>query len=209
MTNSIIAIKGEHLNRAAEIFEAFGYVGQPNDLNFGKLEELYAYCSSNMDNFSDQEISLRGIWQDNGWTIIFDPETIDFANEEALSKISGLLGSEVFTFVIQTTSGSFGFSKYAPTNLRSFFSSGRIVDPNYGTPLPEEEGLNINEQVFIDDITSLAGKLGIDIEGQKAKNITLKQLGYSDQLKKELEAFESPTEQRSPTAEAKPWWKFW
>ena len=37
-----------------------------------------------------------------------------------------------------------------------------------GSPLTEEQGLNINQNIFTDDIFELANKLGIDVE---AKNI--------------------------------------
>lgn len=207
MTNSIIAIKGNHFDRAAEVFKTFGYIDLANDLNFENLEDLYTYCSSNVVSFSDRAITLRGIWLSNSWTIIFDPETIDFADDAALSEISALLDAEVFTFVIQTTSGSFGFAKYKATKLRSFFSSGGVVDDNFGTPMIEENGLNINARVFVDEIAGLANKLGINFDDGHAQNITLKQLGYSEELEKELQKFESL--RQSPPAAAKPWWKFW
>ncbi len=208
MTNSAIIIKGNHLDKVSEIFECFKYNDLGQDRAFENADKFNEYLFDNYFEFANREIALRGLWVDNGWTIISDPEMVDTVDDEALLRLSNKLNSEVQTFIIQTTSGSFGFAKYDKIKQRHFFSSNGEVTDNLGTPLTEEQGLNLNEKVFVDDILKLANNFGIDLEGKSVKSYIVKQLGYSDEMKKELEQFNQvQTNQKTDTK--KPWWKIW
>lgn len=208
MTNSILAIKGNHLDKQSDIFDAFRYTDLHQDKPFDYLSDMYTYVFDNYFNFSDRDVALRGIWVDSDWTIICDPETVDFLDDAALVKISEKLDSDVMTFLIQTTSGSFGFAKYNRFKQRHFFSVAGNLTDNTGIPLPEESGLNINGQIFADDITSLAHRLGIDFEKTVKQMCIAKQLGYNEELKKELALYKS-AQPKAPAKKTKPWWKPW
>jgi hypothetical protein len=208
MTNSIIVIKGNYLNKVANIFECFKYNDLDQDKTFDNAMKFNEYLFDNYFEFANREIALRGIWFDNGWTIICDPEMVDTVDDEALLKLSKKLQSDVLTFIIQTTSGSFGFAKFNKTKDRYFFSTDGEVSDNIGLPSTEEQGLNLNEKVFVDDILKLANNFGIDLEGKSSKSFIVKQLGYNDEMKKELEQFkQAQTNQTTDTK--KPWWKIW
>jgi hypothetical protein len=208
VTNSILAIKGNHLDKQIDIFNTFRYNDLHLDNPFDNLSDMYAYLVDNYFSFSERDIALRGIWVDNNWTMICDPETVDFLNDAALVKISEILDSDVMTFLIQTTSSSFGFARYNRFRQRHFFSVAGNLTSNEGIPLPEETGLNINEQIFANDIISIAHKLGIDFEKTAKQTCIAKQLGYSEELKKELELFNS-ARLKTPTKKTTPWWKLW
>ena len=70
---------------------------------------------------------------------------------------------------------------------RYFFVSDGEVTDNLYDPLEEESGLNIDENIFSEDILKLAKKLGIDLEGKKSQKYIVKQLAYSEEMKNELE----------------------
>ena len=204
MTNSIIAIKGNHLDKVAKIFECFKYNDLDQDIAFDTTDKFNEYLLDYYFEFANHEVALRGIWVGNGWTIISDPEMVDTVDEEALLKLSNELNSDVLTFIIQTTSGSFGFAKYNKTKERQFFSTDGEVYDNIGSQSSEEEGLNLNEKVFGDDILKLATNFGIDLQGNSSSFFVVKQLGYSDEMKKELEQFRKVhTNQTADTK--KPW----
>src|SRR5690554_5163662 len=189
MTNSFIAIKGKHFDRADEIFSVFKYIDTKQDKQFDDWQTFNEYLFDNYFEFANNEVAIRGIWTDNGWTIIHDPEMVDTVDEMALIQLSRVLNTDIITFIIQTTSNSFGFTVYNDTIKRHFFVSDGEITDNLYDPLPQENGLNINENIFSDDILKLAEKFEIDLEGKNKLTYTVKQLAYSDEMKSELEQF--------------------
>lgn len=205
MTNSFIALKGDFLNQVDDVFGIYKYADTKTDSTFNDWDEFNNFLSENYFDYSNREIALRGIWFYNGWTIVCDPEMVDTVDEATLLELSQKLNTRIITFVIQTTSGSFGYSVYDSYVKRCFLViDGEVVD-NEHEPLPEETGLNINKNVFIDDILQLAANFGIDISGKHSEVYTVKQLAYTEELKEELKEFS----QQVNTQESKPWWKIW
>ena len=78
------------------------------------------------------------------------------------------LNFEIYTFLIQETSGSYAFAQYNSAKKRSYISVNGQVIRNEGVPLDEEKGLNLNQSISGDDILKLANKLGIDIQGSES-----------------------------------------
>jgi hypothetical protein len=205
MTKAFIAIRGNFFDRADEIFKTFRYVGSRQDLKFDDWQTFTDYLFDKYLDFADRDIAIRGIWTSDGWTIINDPEMVDTVDEEVLIQLSQKLRTEIVTFIIQTTSNSFGFTVYNDTIKRNFFvSEGEITD-NLFEPIEQEKGLNINEGIFSEDILKLAEKLGIDLEGKKKSNYSVKHLEYNEEMKSEIQRFK----QKQAKQENKPWWKFW
>ncbi|MCT3897585.1 hypothetical protein HZQ13_05685 [Elizabethkingia anophelis] len=132
---------------------------------------------------------------------------VDTVDEMALLQLSRILNTDIITFIIQTTSNSFGFTVYSDTIKRHFFVSDGELTDNLYDPLEQENDLTINENIFSDDILKLAEKFGIDLEGNKKLTYTVKQLAYSNEKKNELEQFKQ--QQIQTTKSEKPWWKFW
>lgn len=206
MTQSFIAIRGNHLDKASEIFETFKYQDTHQDQQFDNWQKLNDFLFDNYFELAKDEIALRGLWSDNDWTIIHDPEMVDTVEELALLELSRKFKTEILTFIIQTTSNSFGFTLYNDTIKRNFLvTSGEVTDNLY-QPLDEEQGLSINEETFTDDILKLAHNFGIDLEGKSDQTYIVKRLAFSDEMKTELEQFKQQTQ---TTENKKPWWKVW
>lgn len=207
MKNSFIAIKGNHFDKADDIFSVFKYIDTKQDKQFDDWQTFKDYLFDNYFEFAKNEVAIRGIWTDKSWTVIHDPEMADTVDELALLQLSRVLNTYIITFVIQTTSNSFGFTVYNDTIKRHFFVLDGEITDNLYKPLEQEYGLNINENIFSDDILNLAEKFGIDLEGKSKLIYTVKQLAYSDEMKSELEQFKQ--QQGQTTKSEKPWWKFW
>ncbi|MEM7162836.1 MAG: hypothetical protein AAF487_10410 [Bacteroidota bacterium] len=219
LSNSIIAIKGDHLDKTAQIFEIFGYVDRNNDKQYDNWEPTATYLFENYFDLAHQSIAIRGIWTNNGWTIICDPEMVDTIEDDKICQLSSDLDTPIITFMVQSTSGSYWFATYDKTKQRHFFAVDGQIAENIGDPLPEEKGLNINESIFIDDIINLANKFGVDFEVSDTQTtFTVKELGYSDQMQDELNQATQPTQpdkRETPSIQVdkeekakKPWWKF-
>ncbi len=185
-SNSIIAINGEHLDRSEEIFTIFNYIDNKKDQTFYHWDQASEYLFTNYVEFANKEIALRGIWIDNGWTMICDPELVDPTEEEKLISLSRLLNTEVWTFLIQTSSASYSFAKFDHTKTRSFFVSKSKVVENTGSPLAQEKGFNINENFCVGEISSIGKNLGININPEGRLDYVVKELAYDDELKIQL-----------------------
>lgn len=204
MTHTIIAIKGDFINDFASIAECFNYVYLQQDEVFYNAEKFNDYIQNKYFEIANNDMVVLGTYVSNSFTIINDPESVNTVDEEALLKLSAKLNAEVFTFIIQTTSASFGFAKYETTKLRNFFYSDGEELENFGTPLKEENGLHFNQSVFIDDILNVAANLGIDLEGNNANSFVVKHFTCNDEMKQKLAPFKQPIH-----LSKKPWWKIW
>lgn len=207
MTNSFIAIRGIHLDRMREIFEIFNYKDTHQDKQFNDWQEFNDFLYDNYFELASNNLALRGIWSDNGWTIIIDPEMVDTTDEEVLLELSKKLDTDIITFIIQTTSNSFGFTLYNDSVKRKFVVSDGEVTDNLHQPLEQEKGLNINKKIFSDDILNLAENFGIDLKGNGNRTYLVKQLGYSEEMIYKLEEFKQNNKQLEK--DNKPWWKIW
>jgi hypothetical protein len=175
--------------------------------NYSTWSKAGKFLDENYFDYANRDIALRGIWVDNGWTIIYDPEMVDLLESEKIEMISETINTDIWTILIQTTSGSFSFSKFAPNRQRHFFVVDGQIAENEGAPLPEEKGLNINEKMFGDDLESLAKTLGFKIQPDTTGDYIVKYLSYNDQMKERLAQFKQTT--KAKTTENKPWWKVW
>ena len=61
---SVLAIKGNHLARAAEIFSSFKYADLKKDLLLESWEETRIYLWQNVESLSENDTLLRAIWTD-------------------------------------------------------------------------------------------------------------------------------------------------
>lgn len=209
MTIAVIVIKGDHLAEQTKIIECFNYIDLKHEAQYERMENAVNYLLDNYHAYSEEDKALWAIWVDNGWTVIYDPEMVNLFEEEALLSLTEKINTEVFTFIIQSTSNSFGFAKYNQrAKEREFMVVDGTITADFGTPISEESNLNINEQTFIDDIVSLALRIGVDILGNKKQNYIVKQLGYSETLKSKLAGFKQ-AKTHSTGIKAKSWWRFW
>lgn len=115
-------------------------------------------------------ITARGVLVLENSTLIIDPELIDCFEKKTLINLSQHLQAEIFTCMIQTTSGSFAFAKYHKTLLREFISIEGNIQADFGSPLEEEAGLPIKESIFTEDIFTLAKNFGIDLVSIHQRN---------------------------------------
>lgn len=182
-SNSIIAIKGNHIDKADQIFKTFKYFDLGNDKQFGNWPDAASYLFDNFLKLTNEDIAIRGIWSSGAWTIICDPEMIDIMEEDMIEDLSVKLKVEVFTFLIHSTSGTYEFAKYEEEKQRHFQLFEGVVVENEGEPLPEETGLHINEKITEQDLIALAGKLGLDLGFADVNTkFIVKELGYNDEL---------------------------
>lgn len=182
-SKSIIAIKGNHVDKADQIFKTFKYFDLGNDKQFGNWPDAASYLFDNFMKLAEDDIAIRGIWSNGTWTVICDPEMVDIMEEDMIEDLSLKLKAKVFTLLIHNTSGTYEFACYEEEKLRHFQLFEGVVVENEGEPLPEEASLNINEKITEQDLIALAANLGLDLEFTDVNTkFTVKELGYNDEL---------------------------
>ncbi len=172
----IIALKGNHLSNIDNVFSIFNYKDLNNDKVFNSIETLEKFLYEEFVEASFRDIQLKGVFLLDGWTLILDPELIDVFDSESLASVSERLKAKVFTFVAQSNSDTFAFAAYDNLLIRKFYSSEGIVEEEFGASILEEEGLNINEKIFTDDILNLMKRLGINLDSETGSNFKVKEL---------------------------------
>lgn len=206
-TIGFIAIEGNQLSRLAEIFSRFQLIDTNKDLHLNSWAEASKIIEQEYlepNDFSQRRV----VWFQNNWTIIEDHSLLLCTDTEALQKnaLEGRLC--IYSFLSQSTSNSHGFWHFTPTVSRTFFIEDGETIENTGTPLPQEANLNINEDLYYDDIIELAATLGIDYyAAEQLKQFTVKQLINNAELNAQIEQIKN--EQKSIQVAKKPWWKFW
>lgn len=181
---SVIAIQGNDLQKADQLFKAFRYFDLKGDKFFPSKEEAIDYLKEHFIRMVEEnDVVIRGLWADKNFTYFYDPEITDATDEDALEELAKKMNADIYVFIIQETSGTYEFARYTNKGQSRYFSlSGKDLF-NDGTKLPEEEGLNLNEKTDAGDLLKLASNLGIDIA---FKNIytpfLVKELGYNEDL---------------------------
>lgn len=141
-SKAIIAIKGNYINQLQKIADVFNY-----------MED-----DSIIDEFS-QNAKLQ-----NGWTILADEEMVFVVEDDLISELSEELQTEIFTFTIQSTSATYGFSNFHEGKNRIFLvQDGEIIE-NTGDKIKAEMNFNIDENTSIEDILNIAKSFEIDLE---------------------------------------------
>ncbi|RZJ47972.1 MAG: hypothetical protein EOO44_21725 [Flavobacterium sp.] len=114
------------------------------------------------DNIID-EFSQNAKFE-NGWTIIVDEEMVFVVEDDLLAELSEELETEIFTFTIQSTSATYGFSRFNEGENRIFLvQDGELIE-NLGDKMAVEMSINIDENASIEDILNIAKAFEIELE---------------------------------------------
>jgi hypothetical protein len=206
LTTSLIAIKGNHIEKSTAIFGYFKLIDAKKDTVFSSWQQVVEVLEDELDNPSDH-FQRRVIWFDNGWTIIEDLSLLLSSDNVAIENISRDFNSPVFSLITQGTSGSYGFSYFDNDTKRMFLLVDGEIMENEGRPLDVESAFNINKRAFFDDIHGVAKAFGINWPTKESLNkFTVKYLENSPELNREIDDF---LKNQPAQGRVKPWWKFW
>lgn len=141
-SKAIIAIKGNYIDKLDKVADIFDYMEDDNII----------------DEFS------QNAKFENGWTIIVDEEMVFVVEDDLLAELSEELETEIFTFTIQSTSATYGFSRFNEGKNRIFLvQDGELIE-NLGDKMAVEMSINIDENASIEDILNIAKAFEIELE---------------------------------------------
>ena len=171
---------------------------------------LQAWTNSHAKFVSAADSSKRNrgrdvfpFWQDGPWALTEDSSYAYAWDEARLKQLSARFG-EVFSFVVESTSGTALFWYFENGTLRRSIERSDTDFKAKGEPLPEENGIDTDD-LYMNEVEELWKAFGISpldrsgITGGFQAICVVDQTDYSG-------VFEG-----SPFAPKKrrPWWKFW
>lgn len=198
---SILMIEGNYLSRLDKIFKDFEYLDTGNDREVTNWDDMIQILS----NWElSQSRVLKATCLQQGWSVIFDPEMVMFADEERCSKVSSGYKTRLFGMICESTSGTYGFNLYDNQKVRGFLSVDGEVFEDYGMPLQEEAELD-KLQVFASDILKIMKGIGVDYNRlEMANRFIVKEL---DEVKDSASTMN--TSKPTLSQSQKSWWRFW
>lgn len=205
MTFGQFAIKGNHVDKLEEIFSFFKLIDTGEDqilTNWTDASKILEKENLQYSNTSQRHL----VFIQNGWTVIEDLKMNLSYDIEALQSISSLLNQPVFYCFVQTTSSNHAFYYFDKIKTRAYHFNDGIIEENFGSPLEEEKGIDLIDNVSC--VYNLTTKLGLDWESTKRLNkYIFKTLTNSPELQAELDKYKSV--KKEPIKPSRQWWKFW
>jgi hypothetical protein len=151
--------------------------------------------------------------QDGPWALLMDPSYTLASDEQALQKLSRRFG-RVLSFVVETTGGSTFFWCYVNGRLHRSIITTDGPSEVAGSPLPEEEGIDV-DHYYMDETEALMRAFGLSPIEELPNASSAVALAVVDRKDyTDLLPGDSATDSTCPAPDAgadasKPWWKLW
>lgn len=107
----------------------------------------------------DRDVVRKAAYESNGWTYLFDPEMVVMMNDQELSDFAGENATDIFAWVCEGVSASYGFRVFKPELCRDLLAVDGSVATDVGAPLREEQGIEWGRADEA-DVLALAARLG-------------------------------------------------
>jgi hypothetical protein len=166
-----------------------------------------------------RNVVRKAAYEAAGWTYLFDPEMVVMMADEQLSAFARKHETNVFAWLCEGVSTSYGFRTFSPELQRDLLVVGGVITADVGQRLPEERDFDwarANEAVVLD----LARRLGAPFDNFSTDRpytiFTLDESAMPAVDLADLPVVE-PMFRHDVTAKLvgrvgpaeKPWWKFW
>lgn len=103
--------------------------------------------------------SVYVFWQDKNWAMMLDPEYVFASDESLLSELSNEFG-QALSFIVESAGGVACFWCYQNGTLRRQISYHDGEMEFAGEPLPQEEGIDVNNY-YMDETEALWRAFGL------------------------------------------------
>jgi len=214
MHGSFLLLRGDKRTQLRQIFEAFNYRVASDKYPLDNWQESVKYRQQ-----LPKDHVLKATWYSNGWTVIADDELVMCVDEKQCVRVANEFKTEIYGFLAEDASGSYGFWAYKPHKARAYFTTDGQVHEDTGEKIPAEEGINC-EELFEDDLFTIINRLGAEIENWKGE-MAVYDLDESHMVAQPERSMNppgkpavidggNPEEPQKSTGQTKrSWWKFW
>ena len=199
----LLMINTDVRDNLSDIFSRFDYVpvGSTKVNSFERAGQEMSYPRPD----KPRNLVHKAVAIIEGWTVIIDPEMAMALEKELCTELSTELGVKIFSMICEGASGTYSFMLTENGEQRVFLSIEGEIHESKGSPIPEEEGINL-ETLFQDDVLLIMDKLGVDYS-------RIETCPEFDVWELDEGQIEIPREYLDNTSKnekkKKAWWKFW
>ena len=217
--HSLILFEGDVTKNFAGIFECFGlkFTGRIERAN--GLAEIWECTGWPRKGKPRNHIHKDALY--NGmWTAILDREMTMILEQQKCETCAKRWNIRIFGYMIESVSGSCAMYYFTPEKVRGLNIQNFEVLEEFGTPLPQEEGVS-TEDMLDDGAMRVSRRLGFSdslFAHPTSKVLILAiedpQREVADQERSAIlmANAQRPSTQQPKTPESrleKPWWKLW
>ena len=218
--HSLILFEGDVTQNFAGIFECFGLKTVGGIERAAGLAEIWECTGWPRKGRPRNHVHKAALY--NGtWTAILDREMTMILNQKHCENCARRWKIKIFGYMVESVSGSCAMYYFTPEKVRGLNIQNFEVLENFGTPLPQEEGISM-EDMLGDGAMLISRRLGFAdslfahpssrvmilsmIDPQREAAIEER----SSVLMAKPKNIPSPSPpQKKGTQSEKPWWKFW
>ena len=217
--HSLILFEGDVTRNFAGIFDCFGlkFTGEIERAN--GLAEIWECTSWPRKGKPRNHIHKAALY--NGmWTAILDREMTMILNQEKCEACANRWNVKIFGYMIESVSGSCAIYYFTPGKIRGLNIQNFEVLEDFGTPLPQEEGIS-TEDMLADGAMRVSRRIGFSdslFAHPTSKVLILAMEDPQREAADQKRAATLATNSRHPGAQPpkkpesrleKPWWKLW
>jgi len=216
--HSLILFEGDVTQNFTGILDCFGlkFTGEVERAN--GLAEIWEYTGWPRKGKPRSHIHKAALY--NGmWTAILDREMTMILDQEKCGYCAQRWKIKIFGYMVESVSGSCAMYYFAPDKLRGLNIQNNEVLEDFGEPLPQEEGISI-EDMLGDGAMRVSRRIGFSdsLFAHPTSNVLI--LAVEDPQRKAADQERSAVMVRQPRAGVpplqkpesrpeKPWWKLW
>ena len=218
--HSLILFEGDVTKNFAEIFDCFGLKFTGGIERANGLAEIWECTGWPRKGRPRNHIHKAALY--NGmWTAVLDREMTMILDQEKCEACARRWNIKVFGYMVESISGSCAMYYFMPEKVRGLNIQNFEVLEDFGTPLPQEEGISL-EDMLDDGAMRVSRRLGFsdslfahptskvlivgmeDPQREAADHERLAILAAKGQHRPSMQ----PPKQPESRVE-KPWWKLW
>ena len=218
--HSLILFEGDVTKNFAGIFDCFGLKFTGGLERANGLAEIWECTGWPRKGKPRNHIHKAALY--NGmWTAVLDREMTMILDQEKCATCAKLWKIKVFGYMVESVSGSCAMYYFTPEKVRGLNIQNFEVLEDFGTPLPQEEGVSM-EDMLDDGVMRISRRLGFSDSlfahpTSKVLIVAMEdpQREAADQERSAILKAKGPlgsgTQQpnKPESRLEKPWWKLW
>jgi len=218
--HSLILFEGDVTKNFSGIFECFGLKTTGGIERANGLAEIWE-CTGWPRKGRPRNHIHKAAMCNGMWTAILDREMTMILNQEQCEACARRWKIKIFGYMVESVSGSFAMYYFTPEKVRGINIQNFEVLEDFGTPLPQEEGITMQDMLG-DGPMLISRRLGFSdsLFAHPASKVMIlgmedPQREAADQERSAVLMGQQPNRsavqppQKKESQEEKPWWKIW
>jgi len=218
--HSLILFEGDVTKNFTGIFDCFGLKFTGGIERANGLAEIWE-CTGWPRKGKPRNHTHKAVLFNGMWTAVLDREMTMLLNQEKCEACARRWKVKIFGYMVESVSGSCAMYYFTPEKIRGLNIQNFEVLEDFGTPLPQEEGVSM-EDMLSDGAMRISRRLGFSdsLFAHPASKVLI--LGMEDPQRaaadrersgvlmansQQRSGIQPPKKPESQTE--KPWWKLW